>query len=59
MSGIPGISDYPELEKRFRVKLREARRKRGCSRCAVADVISRFRLIVDQRRKRDKKTRRS
>jgi hypothetical protein len=52
---MQGMSQYPELEKRYREQLDDARRTRtGCPRCAVNKVHERFRQLLSDRLKRDK-----
>ena len=52
---MQGLSQYPDLEKRYREQLDDARRTRtGCPRCAVNKVHERFRQLLSDRLKRDK-----
>jgi hypothetical protein len=51
---IPGMSAFPELEKKYEASYRAAVRK-GCSAsCDKAKVIAAFRYKLEQRRERDK-----
>ena len=52
---IPGLSYFPELEARYRQKLRELRgSKRDCVPCDERKLTERFRSMVEERLKRDK-----
>ena len=52
---IPGLSQYPELEKKFRRRYREAGRVRDCPRCARMRVIQSVKQQIAERQRRDKK----
>lgn len=52
---IPGLPDYPELQKRYESAYREARLKSSCrADCETAAVVRRFKQLLDDRRRRDK-----
>ena len=52
---IPGMSQYPDLEQKYRQQLADARAQRsGCARCAVNKVHDKFRHLLSERLKRDK-----
>lgn len=52
---IPGLSQYPDLEQKYRQQLADARAQRSsCSTCAVNKVHEKFRRLLSDRLKRDK-----
>ena len=55
---LPGIERYPELEKKLKAKLAVAR-SRNCRKCDRNKIIARFRLLLEQRLKRDNPRRKS
>ncbi len=50
---IPGLSKYPELEKRFERRYREISNNASCPKCEVGRLIRVFRAEIEERRKRD------
>lgn len=57
---IPGLSQYPDLEERYKRKLAEVRRGRNrCANCEINKITESFRRQLHLRLERDKKPRRS
>ena len=53
---IPGMSDFPELEKKYQRSYQAAKAKAsrgGCASCDVSSVVRSFQLKLAQRRERD------
>ena len=51
---IPGLSQYPELEKKFRRRYAEASRDKRCASCVRSKLLQATKNEIAQRQRRDK-----
>lgn len=56
MASIPGLSKYPDLERKFQNKMSTLRRsgRNKCGACKTSQLIRQFRKLLAEREMRDK-----
>lgn len=51
---LPGMSAYPDLERKYRTAYRKASADRKCPDCETGKVVRRFMDLLSRRQVRDK-----